>query len=111
MDDFGVGYSSIGLLDRIPLDTIKLDRLFTLDILRPSKQAIIRAIFIMAETLELDVIAEGVETEEQLEKFSELGCYIVQGYYFYEPLPVERINDWLQENEEQLKKGGVINSL
>lgn len=111
MDDFGVGYSSIGLLDRIPLDTIKLDRLFTLDILRPSKQAIIRAIFIMAETLELDVIAEGIETEEQLEKFSELGCHIVQGYYFYEPLPVERINDWLQENEEQLKKGGVINRL
>src|SRR5699024_8535090 len=51
MDDFGAGYSSIGLLDRIPLDTIKLDRLFTFDIHRPSKQAIIRSIFIMADTL------------------------------------------------------------
>lgn len=108
MDDFGVGYSSIGLLDRIPLDTIKLDRLFTLDLHRPSKQAIIQSIFIMAETLELDVIAEGIETAKQLEMFRELGCHIVQGYYFYEPLSVEKINKWLQENQEKLKKGASI---
>lgn len=62
----------------------------------------------MADTLELDVIVEGIETTEQLKMFRELGCHIVQGYYFYEPLSVEKINKWLQENQEKLKKGASI---
>src|SRR5699024_8474388 len=63
MDDFGVGYSSIGLLDRIPIDAIKLDRLFMENLDESNKRAIIHAILMMADTLALDVIAEGVETE------------------------------------------------
>src|SRR5699024_1171921 len=95
MDDFGVGYSSIGLLDRIPLDTLKLDRLFTKNLDRESKQAIVKAILLMAKTLKLDVIAEGVETKKQLDLLEMLGCKIIQGYYFYKPYDVSAINEWL----------------
>lgn len=97
MDDFGVGYSSIGLLDQIPLDSLKLDRSFTIDLNKRNKQTIIKAILLMAETLQLDVIVEGVETKEQLDLYSELGCEIIQGFYFYKPYTVEKINEWLLE--------------
>ena len=67
MDDFGTGYSSIGLLDRIPIDALKLDRQFTNDLDTPSKRAIVNAIVLMAENLNLDVIAEGVENKEHID--------------------------------------------
>ena len=67
MDDFGTGYSSIGLLDRIPIDALKLDRQFTNDLDTPSKRAIVNAVVLMAEKLNLDVIAEGVENKEHID--------------------------------------------
>ena len=67
MDDFGTSYSSIGLLDRIPIDALKLDRQFTNDLDTPSKRAIVNAIVLMAENLNLDVIAEGVENKEHID--------------------------------------------
>ncbi len=76
MDDFGAGYSSIGLLDRLPLDALKLDRSFTQDLESPSKRAIIRAIVLMAENLHMDVIAEGVENQEHIDLLTQLGCYV-----------------------------------
>ncbi|WP_334074263.1 MULTISPECIES: putative bifunctional diguanylate cyclase/phosphodiesterase [Paenibacillus] len=104
MDDFGSGYSSIGLLDRIPLDTLKLDRLFTNDLEMPAKRAIISAIIQMASNLHLDVIAEGVETGEQVSFLTELGCHVMQGYYYGKPMRVEQIDEWL------LRKGGLPSS-
>lgn len=101
MDDFGTGYSSIGLLDTLPIDTVKLDRIFTKDIDKPSKQAIIRAIIILAESLGLDVIAEGVESKEDIGHLTDLGCYIMQGYYYSKPMKFETIEAWtklVQEN-------------
>lgn len=97
MDDFGTGYSSIGLLDRIPIDALKLDRLFTQDLETPSKRAIVHAIVLMAENLKLDVIAEGVENQEHIAFLTELGCHVMQGYYYGRPMANDRITDWMQE--------------
>lgn len=96
MDDFGTGYSSIGLLDRLPIDALKLDRLFTRDLDTPSKRAIIHAIVLMAENLHLDVIAEGVENREHIEFLTQLGCYVMQGYYYAKPMPSDSVGEWLR---------------
>lgn len=96
MDDFGTGYSSIGLLDQIPMDALKLDRLFIHDLHTPSKRAIIHAIVLMAESLQLDVIAEGIENKEDLESLKQLGCKVVQGYFYSTPMPREEMEIWLK---------------
>ncbi|TDF97288.1 bifunctional diguanylate cyclase/phosphodiesterase [Paenibacillus piri] len=95
MDDFGTGYSSIGLLDRIPIDALKLDRMFTNDLHTPSKRAIIAAIVMMAKSLKLDVIAEGVESYEHITFLKNLGCTVMQGYYYGKPMLDEEIEAWL----------------
>lgn len=100
MDDFGTGYSSIGLLDRLPIDALKLDRLFTNDLDTPSKRAIIHAIILMAENLSLDVIAEGVEQQEHIDFLTELGCYVMQGYFYGKPMKNENIEQWIREYNE-----------
>lgn len=104
MDDFGTGYSSIGLLDRMPLDSLKLDRLFTNDIETESKRAIIHAILLMAENLHLDVIAEGVESQEHIESLTQLGCNVMQGYYYGKPMSIEEIDEWVKVNRFVLNK-------
>ncbi|WP_245948232.1 bifunctional diguanylate cyclase/phosphodiesterase [Paenibacillus sambharensis] len=98
MDDFGTGYSSIGLIDRLPIDALKLDRLFTNDLDTPSKRAVIHAIILMAENLHLDVIAEGVEHQEHIDFLSQLGCYVMQGYYYGKPMLIETIEQWLKDH-------------
>lgn len=104
MDDFGTGYSSIGLLDHIPIDTLKLDRLFINDIETKTKRAIIRAIILMAETLKLDVIAEGVESQAHVDSLTDLGCHLMQGYFYSKPMKVEQVNEWTK-----VKKGCLTN--
>ncbi|CAM3626168.1 EAL domain-containing protein [Marinicrinis lubricantis] len=99
MDDFGTGYSSIGLLDRLPIDTLKLDRLFTYDLDSPSKRAIIHAIVLMAEQLHLDVIAEGVEHEEHIAFLTQLGCFVMQGYYYGKPMKQDIIMTWVNQKQ------------
>lgn len=96
LDDFGTGYSSIGLLDQIPIDTLKLDRLFTKDIETLSKRAIIHAIILMSDNLQLDVIAEGVENQQHIEFLIELGYHVMQGYFYGKPMKAEEINDWIR---------------
>jgi len=95
MDDFGTGYSSIGLLDRIPIDILKLDKIFVNDLERPKKRAIINAIVVMAESLGVKVVAEGVENREQVKILTQLGCYIMQGYFYSKPMKAHEINDWI----------------
>ncbi len=90
IDDFGTGYSSLSYLKSFPADVIKIDRSFVLDIETDSNdQAIIRAICSMAHELDLKVLAEGVETQQQLAFLQAHQCDFVQGYYFAKPMPAQ----------------------
>ena len=92
LDDFGTGYSSLGYLTRLPLDAIKIDRSFV-DGLGTERRdtAITEAIIAMSAALSLDVIAEGVETTDQVEELVRLGCEMAQGFLFSHPLSAPEI--------------------
>ena len=93
IDDFGVGYSSLAYLQRFPIDTLKIDKTFVdgLDHAQPQARAIVGAAIDMAHALDLEAVAEGVETAQQAQALAELGCNGAQGYYFARPAPPDEI--------------------
>jgi diguanylate cyclase (GGDEF)-like protein/PAS domain S-box-containing protein len=106
IDDFGTGYSSLVSIKRFPFDCIKIDRSFIKDIPQdPDDVAITQAIIAMAHSLRLKVIAEGVETQEQLDFLTEHGCHEFQGYFFRRPQPAEDFSKLLRDNAAAVPVG------
>ncbi|MEA2028760.1 MAG: EAL domain-containing protein [Campylobacterota bacterium] len=92
IDDFGTGYSSLAYLKQLPIHKLKIDKSFIDDILSNSdSQVIVKTIISMAKSMNLDIIAEGVEQEAQKEFLMAHGCFEIQGYYYYKPMPQEEL--------------------
>ena len=106
IDDFGTGYSSLNYLKRFPIDTLKIDRSFVSDLCKdPHDTAIVRAIITLGHALDLTVIAEGVETREQLESLTELECDVVQGFLFSKALSTEDFEELLIAQGQAMSQG------
>ena len=111
IDDFGTGYSSLAYLKRLPLNTLKIDRSFILDI--PTATAdmeIVQAIIVMAHTLHLQVVTEGVESLEQYEFLERSGCDFIQGYLLSRPVPLDELRPVLEEINQR-KHSHTVNPL
>ena len=97
IDDFGTGFSSLSYLQRLPLDKLKIDRAFVKDIDTPEGSVLVTTIIAMAKSLNLDIIAEGVETESQFTRLHGLGCQMMQGFLISRPVPAEQITELLHQ--------------
>ena len=92
LDDFGTGYSSLGYLIEFPVDILKVDRVFVVDLnAQPRRQQLMNHILSIAKSLGMRSIVEGVETKEQVDILKQFCCDQIQGYHFYKPMPVEEI--------------------
>lgn len=100
VDDFGTGYSSLSYLHKFPLTTLKIDRSFVMDMKKDENKEIVRTIVMLAHTLGMDVIAEGIETHEQMAQLRALHTKYGQGYYFSKPLPGLEATKLVAENKQ-----------
>jgi len=102
MDDFGTGYSSLNYLKNFPLKELKIDQTFVKDLPHDKKAAAIcRTIIDIARSLNCNVVAEGVETKEQLDLLSENGCHLIQGFWFYKPMPFGKLIEELEREKKR----------
>ena len=115
IDDFGTGYSSLKYLQNLPIDTLKIDQSFIRNLdpssdVKSGNGAIVQAIVTLAQQLGLRVVAEGVETDEELEVLRRLGCDFVQGYLFSRPMPVEQCDQFLRSSSKWPKNRAPLAS-
>ena len=109
IDDFGTGYSSLNYLKRFPIDTLKIDKSFVSDLCKdPHDTAIVRAIITLGHALDLTVVAEGVETQEQLQYLSSLDCDVVQGFLFSKSLSPSAFEELLVEHSKVVPSTSVV---
>ena len=103
IDDFGSGYSSLNMLKDMPADVVKIDREFFNTTADSEKgRAVISSVVDLANKLHMKVISEGVETEDQVEFLAEIGCHMVQGYFFAKPMTIKDFQElWDKDREEQ----------
>ncbi|MCP3869098.1 MAG: EAL domain-containing protein [Gammaproteobacteria bacterium] len=100
IDDFGTGYSSFSYLHRLPVDELKIDRSFVSDLgVSKASRAIASSMIYMAHSLELKTVAEGVETQDQLDFLNQKGCDVFQGYYFSKPKPKHEVEQYFQSHQ------------
>ena len=96
LDDFGTGYSSLNYLDELPVDVLKIDRSFVQKLENEhNENAVVRMIVAMADALDVEVVAEGVENERQIETLKSMNCVLFQGHYFSEPIPADRVGEYI----------------
>ena len=96
LDDFGTGYSSLSHLARLPIDGVKIDREFVADLGNDRHAtAVIQSVIALARTLDLGIVAEGIETDEQAEQILDLDCELGQGFLYQRAVPPERISQML----------------
>ena len=100
IDDFGTGYSSLSLLRSLTVDQLKIDRSFLPDLGGDAHDPVVAAVVALGRALGLDVVAEGVETPEQVAELRRLGCPLAQGYLFGRPLPADELTRWLRAPRE-----------
>jgi len=107
IDDFGTGYSSLTYLKRLPFDQLKIDQSFVRGLIdNQADAAIVKAIVVMAKSMGLNLIAEGVETDKHLACLSGYGCHYYQGYYFSKPLTAEKLVEYIKSHSKTEQKGG-----
>lgn len=105
IDDFGTGFSSLGYLQRFPVSTLKIDRTFVRNIeTAPQEEALARAIVLLGQAMNLDVVAEGIETQGQIKRLREMNCRRGQGFHFSRPLPLADLLDRLGEAEPERRQ-------
>jgi EAL domain-containing protein (putative c-di-GMP-specific phosphodiesterase class I) len=101
IDDFGTGYSSLGYLKNLPVQTLKIDRMFIENITHNEQdRTIVSSIINLSHSLKLKVVAEGVETQEQVDMLRVLGCDHIQGYFYHKALPKDDIEALLRSQGE-----------
>jgi EAL domain-containing protein (putative c-di-GMP-specific phosphodiesterase class I) len=109
IDDFGTGYSSLSYLYRLPVDTLKIDRSFVSQMGAPGADAdLVGTIVSLAHRLQLDVIAEGVETAEHVAQLQALGCEYGQGYYFSRPMPAAEASSFMETWPDIMRSATVF---
>lgn len=101
LDDFGAGYSSLGLLMEFDVDAIKLDRKFFKDINNPKVKDVITSTVELSHKIDISVVAEGIETFEQLKFIKEVHCDMIQGYFYSKPLPIEEFESWIEKYNQK----------
>lgn len=112
IDDFGTGYSSLSYLKKLPIDYLKIDRSFVVDLVENMDDRVItNTVFLMAQALGLKVVVEGLETTEQMTIVNEMGKSLIQGFLFSRPLPVPDLEAWIELHNEEMAQGAVVGSL